>query len=110
MRPCYFYCLRELRFRRIAFDPGLTPHCVLSRIWFYETLNLRLRRGVGAVLSRLSSLRCDRHFCHQQFMAEARSAKILRVKLQRSEQSIDDEIRQYECRYETYFTLRLLLM
>lgn len=43
-------------------------------------------------------------------MAEARSAKILRVKLQRSEQSIDDEIRQYECRYETYFILRLLLM
>lgn len=93
---CYFYCLSEwLRVRRIAFDPGLTLHCVLSRIWFYETLNLRLRRGVGAVLSRLLSLRCDRHFCHQQFMVEARSAKILRVKLQRSEQSIDDEIRQY---------------
>lgn len=30
----------------------LTPHCVLSRIWFYETLNLRLVAWGGGCISR----------------------------------------------------------
>lgn len=45
MRRCYFYCLCWFEGLHLSRD---SPHCVLSQIWFYETLNLRLRSRGGS--------------------------------------------------------------
>lgn len=63
---------------KLAFDPGRSPHCVLSWIWFYETLNLRLRPGVRgggvSLLSTVADTFVDSNSWRGTF------AKILRVK------------------------------
>lgn len=105
MRWRHFYCLcaRSPAAPEPRIWSSLTPHCVLSRIWFYEALNLRLRSRAGDGIKPTLGASLRQTLLSPAIHGEARSAKILRVKWLWPQQSIDGAITQIECRSGMFY-------